>query len=70
VTRYISEDLKRLLDDDPPLCVAAAYELNLLVNKGGRVLFEGRPVGIFDDESAAKQWLATGEPQPQGITVA
>jgi hypothetical protein len=61
--------MKRCLDFDPPLCVAAAYELEQVGGEGKYAIMEGRHVGIFDNEDDARLWLKTGRPIPTRIIV-
>jgi hypothetical protein len=65
--RYVSEDGRRMIDDDPPLCVAAAYEVDPTGTEPGRVDYQH--VGIFDNEKKALKWLREGSPKPIKIRI-
>lgn len=53
-----------MIDDDPPMCVAAAYE----TRKVAPNTYKGEHVGIFDSEDDAKAWLKTGSPYPTKLS--
>lgn len=65
MTLRLSEDRKRLLDDEAPFGIAC-YEVVEAEPKAGKSM-NGRHVGVFGMWEDAESWLETGTPNPTPI---